>query len=57
MREKKKNLIEAYSSVTLPPSCDTFPTQQVGCDVPGLFLQEYFPYICFHINANVLEIS
>ncbi|XP_044021856.1 V-type proton ATPase subunit C 1-B isoform X1 [Siniperca chuatsi] len=29
----------------------------VSCDIPGLSQQEYFSYICFHININVLEIS
>ncbi|XP_051813195.1 V-type proton ATPase subunit C 1-B-like [Acanthochromis polyacanthus] len=29
----------------------------VSCDIPGLFQQEYFSYICFHISTNVLETS
>uniref|UniRef100_A0A3B4Y738 V-type proton ATPase subunit C n=1 Tax=Seriola lalandi dorsalis TaxID=1841481 RepID=A0A3B4Y738_SERLL len=33
------------------------PTATVSCDIPGLCQQEYFSYICFHINTNVLEIS
>ncbi|XP_056248626.1 V-type proton ATPase subunit C 1-B isoform X1 [Seriola aureovittata] len=33
------------------------PLLLVSCDIPGLCQQEYFSYICFHINTNVLEIS
>uniref|UniRef100_A0A3Q3MHP0 V-type proton ATPase subunit C n=1 Tax=Mastacembelus armatus TaxID=205130 RepID=A0A3Q3MHP0_9TELE len=29
----------------------------VNCDIPGLYQQEYFPYVCFQINTNMLEIS
>nr|XP_020464231.1 V-type proton ATPase subunit C 1-A-like [Monopterus albus] len=29
----------------------------INCDIPGLYQQEYFPYICFPINTNMLDIS
>ncbi|XP_075879421.1 V-type proton ATPase subunit C 1-B-like isoform X2 [Nelusetta ayraudi] len=57
-RKRSKKLEEELSLLFthLDPTAAACKTD-VGCDVPGLFLQEYFPYICFHINANVLEIS
>ncbi|XP_044021857.1 V-type proton ATPase subunit C 1-B isoform X2 [Siniperca chuatsi] len=41
----------------LDPTATASKTDQVSCDIPGLSQQEYFSYICFHININVLEIS
>ncbi|XP_071327378.1 V-type proton ATPase subunit C 1-B isoform X3 [Trachinotus anak] len=54
-----KKLREELDSlfVHLDPTATASKTDQVSCDIPGLCQQEYFSYICFHINTNVLEIS
>ncbi|XP_071327377.1 V-type proton ATPase subunit C 1-B isoform X2 [Trachinotus anak] len=53
-----KKLREELDSlfVHLDPTATASKTD-VSCDIPGLCQQEYFSYICFHINTNVLEIS
>lgn len=58
--EKKhsKKLREELASlfVHLDPTATTSKSE-VGCDIPGLCQHEYFSYISFHINTNVLELS
>ncbi|XP_070699037.1 V-type proton ATPase subunit C 1-B [Pempheris klunzingeri] len=57
-RKRSKKLREELSSlfVHLDPTA-TVSMTDVSSDIPGLCQQEYFSYICFHINTNVLEIS
>ncbi|XP_061157858.1 V-type proton ATPase subunit C 1-A-like [Syngnathus typhle] len=42
--------------VHLDPTADVSETD-VTCDIPGLFQQEYFSYICFYVNTNMLDFS
>ncbi|GAA6230866.1 V-type proton ATPase subunit C 1-B-like [Lates japonicus] len=57
-RKRSKKLREELASLFmhLDPTATASKTD-VSCDIPGLSQQEYFSYICFHINTNVLEIS
>ncbi|XP_026160126.1 V-type proton ATPase subunit C 1-B [Mastacembelus armatus] len=41
----------------LDPTATASKADLVNCDIPGLYQQEYFPYVCFQINTNMLEIS
>ncbi|XP_042357248.1 V-type proton ATPase subunit C 1-B [Plectropomus leopardus] len=41
----------------LDPTATSSKTDQIKCEIPGLCQQEYFSYICFSVNTNVLEIS
>ncbi|XP_049452882.1 V-type proton ATPase subunit C 1-B [Epinephelus fuscoguttatus] len=41
----------------LDPTATTSKTDQVSCEIPGLCQQEYFSYVCFHVNTSVLEAS
>ncbi|XP_040917260.1 V-type proton ATPase subunit C 1-B [Toxotes jaculatrix] len=56
--KRSKKLREELASLFmhLDPTATASKTD-VSCDIPGLCQQEYFSYICFHINTNVLEIS
>ncbi|XP_049596111.1 V-type proton ATPase subunit C 1-B isoform X2 [Syngnathus scovelli] len=40
----------------LDPTANVSETD-VTCDIPGLFQQEYFSYICFYVNTNMLDFS
>ncbi|KAL7379878.1 hypothetical protein ABVT39_007663 [Epinephelus coioides] len=40
----------------LDPTATTGKTD-VSCEIPGLCQQEYFSYVCFHVNTSVLEAS
>uniref|UniRef100_A0A3B4V7I8 V-type proton ATPase subunit C n=1 Tax=Seriola dumerili TaxID=41447 RepID=A0A3B4V7I8_SERDU len=57
-RKRSKKVREELDSLFmhLDPTATASKTD-VSCDIPGLCQQEYFSYICFHINTNVLEIS
>uniref|UniRef100_A0A8C4NT20 V-type proton ATPase subunit C n=1 Tax=Dicentrarchus labrax TaxID=13489 RepID=A0A8C4NT20_DICLA len=57
-RKRSKKLREELSSLFmhLDPTATASKTD-VSSDIPGLCQQEYFSYICFHINTNVLEVS
>nr|XP_046269083.1 V-type proton ATPase subunit C 1-B [Scatophagus argus] len=57
-KKHSKKLRESLSSLFmhLDPMATASKTD-VCSDFPGLCQQEYFSYICFHINTNVLEIS
>nr|XP_057946416.1 V-type proton ATPase subunit C 1-B [Doryrhamphus excisus] len=57
-RKFSKKLKEELSSlfVHLDPTA-TVSKMDVTCDIPGLSQQDYFSYICFHINTNMLELS
>ncbi|XP_075993725.1 V-type proton ATPase subunit C 1-B-like [Genypterus blacodes] len=57
-RKQMKKLREELGSlfIHLDPTITT-SKKELSCDIPGLSLpqQEYFSYICYHINTNVLE--
>ncbi|XP_050934123.1 V-type proton ATPase subunit C 1-B [Lates calcarifer] len=57
-RKRSKKLREELASLFmhLDPTATASKTD-VNCDIPGLSQQEYFSYICFYINTNLLEIS
>ncbi|XP_031732713.1 V-type proton ATPase subunit C 1-B [Anarrhichthys ocellatus] len=54
-----KKLKEELASlfIHLDPTAATCKTHQASCDIPELCQHEYFSYICYHINTNLLEIS
>ncbi|XP_068194987.1 V-type proton ATPase subunit C 1-B-like isoform X2 [Antennarius striatus] len=54
--KRSKKLREELSSLFmhLDPTA-TASKAEVCSDIPGLCQQEYFSYICFYINTNVLE--
>ncbi|XP_054652899.1 V-type proton ATPase subunit C 1-B [Dunckerocampus dactyliophorus] len=56
-RKCSEKLKEVLSSlfVHLDPTA-TVSKMDVTCDIPGLSQQDYFSYICFHINTNMLEL-
>ncbi|XP_029350154.1 V-type proton ATPase subunit C 1-B [Echeneis naucrates] len=56
--KRSKKLREELDSLFmhLDPTA-TLSKTDVSCDIPGLCQQEYFSYICFNINTNMLEIS
>ncbi|KAE8289601.1 V-type proton ATPase subunit C 1-B [Larimichthys crocea] len=58
-RKRSKKLREELSSLFkhLDPTATTTSKTDVSSDIPGICPQEYFSYICFQINTNVLEIS
>ncbi|AWP16950.1 putative V-type proton ATPase subunit C 2 [Scophthalmus maximus] len=53
----KKHREELASLFTHLDPTATASKTDVSCDIPGLCQQEYFSYICFDINTNVLETS
>ncbi|XP_029983030.1 V-type proton ATPase subunit C 1-B-like [Sphaeramia orbicularis] len=57
-KKRSKKLREELASLFmhLDPSFAVSKTDMT-CDIPGLSQQEYFSYISFHINTNMLEIS
>ncbi|KAM8736605.1 V-type proton ATPase subunit C 1-B [Acanthopagrus schlegelii] len=57
-RKRSKKLREELSSLFmhLDPTATDSKTD-ISSDIPGICQQEYFSYICFHINTNLLEIS
>ncbi|XP_073321856.1 V-type proton ATPase subunit C 1-B-like [Pagrus major] len=57
-RKRSKKLREELSSLFmhLDPTATASKTD-ISSDIPGICQQEYFSYICFHINTNLLEIS
>ncbi|KAM3595197.1 uncharacterized protein V6R79_019926 [Siganus canaliculatus] len=58
-RRHSKRLREELSTLFmhLDPTASSSKTDQTCSDIPGLCQQEYFSYICFHINTTVLETS
>ncbi|XP_029316587.1 V-type proton ATPase subunit C 1-B-like isoform X2 [Cottoperca gobio] len=57
-KKRSKRLREELASlfIHLDPTATSSKTD-VSCDIPGLCQHEYFSYVCFHINTNLLEIS
>ncbi|XP_059209685.1 V-type proton ATPase subunit C 1-B [Centropristis striata] len=57
-KKRSKKLREKLASlfIHLDPTATASKTD-VSCDIPGLCPQEYFSYICFHVNTNLLELS
>ncbi|XP_054470458.1 V-type proton ATPase subunit C 1-B-like [Anoplopoma fimbria] len=54
-KKLKKELDSLF--VHLDPTATASKTHQTSCDIPELCQHEYFSYICYHINTNLLEIS
>ncbi|XP_030299209.1 V-type proton ATPase subunit C 1-B isoform X3 [Sparus aurata] len=55
-RKRSKKLREELSSLFMHLD-PTASKTDISSDIPGICQQEYFSYICFHINTNLLEIS
>uniref|UniRef100_G3PHY6 V-type proton ATPase subunit C n=1 Tax=Gasterosteus aculeatus aculeatus TaxID=481459 RepID=G3PHY6_GASAC len=58
-KKRSKKLKEELASlfIHLEPTASTSKAHQASCDIPELCQHEYFSYICYHINTNLLEIS
>ncbi|KAK2826396.1 hypothetical protein Q5P01_020610 [Channa striata] len=59
-KKRSKKLRKELSSLFMhldPTATVTASKPDVNCDIPGLWQQEYFSYICFQISTNVLDYS
>ncbi|KAM9777547.1 V-type proton ATPase subunit C 1-B-like [Neosynchiropus ocellatus] len=57
-RKGARKLREELASLFmhLDPTATVSKTE-VSCDIPGLCPQEYFSYVCYHVNTAVLDVD